>query len=114
MAREKADIRQILMEYKLEFGILEKKPCTKQENEAYINLLKKGENLPEGVFRYENIDGEKRDEFYTICPTDLTETEIQEYITYKKLKYIKTIKNCAVFFTVLSIVGIVCTLLLML
>ena len=114
MAKEKVDIREKLTEYKLEFGMLEKKPCTKQENEVYLNLLKNGGVLPAGVSRYENADGQKTDEFYTIDASDLTETEIQEYLTYQKLKYIKTIKNCAVFFTALTIVGLVCSLLLML
>ena len=114
MAKEKVDVREKLTEYKLEFGMLEKKPCTKPENEAYLNLLKNGGVLPDGVFRYENADGEKTDEFYTTCASDLTETEIQEYLTYQKLKYIKTIKNCAVFFTALTIVGMVCSFLLML
>ena len=114
MAKEKVDVRGNLTEYKLEFGILEKKPCNKQENEAYLDLLKNGGVLPAGVFRYVNADGEKRDEFYIIGASDLTQTEIQEYLTYQKLKYIKTIKNCAVFFTALTIVGMVCMLLLML
>ena len=114
MAKEKVDIREKLTEYKLEFGMLEKKPCTKQENEVYLNLLKNGGVLPAGVSRYENADGQKTYEFYTIEASDLTETEKQEYLTYQKLKYIKTIKNCAVFFTALTIVGLVCSLLLML
>lgn len=114
MAKEKADIKKKLTEYKLEFGVLEKKPCTEQENEAYLNLLKNGGALPDGVFRYENADGEKTDVYYTIGDSDLTEAEIQEYLKYQKLKYIKTIKNCAVFFTALTIVGMVCALLLIL
>ncbi len=106
MSREKIDLRNELRSYKFEFDLLQKIPCTKQENKQYKKLLKDGGVLPEDVFPYIYDNGEtSTTEFYTIYECDLTESEITEYFTYKKLSLIKTIKNCILFFTVLTIIG---------
>lgn len=108
MAKEKRNLRDELRSYKFEFDLLQKIPCSKQENKDYRNLLKNGGVLPEGVYAYVCDDGEtSKTEFYTIYETDLTESEISEYLTYKKLSLIKTIKNCIMFFTVLTIIGMI-------
>lgn len=108
MSKEKIDLRNELRLYKFEFDLLQKIPCSKQENKECQKLLKEGNNLPEGVFAYVYDNGEtSTTEFYTIYETDLTESEITEYLTYKKLSLIKTIKNCIMFFTVLTIIGMV-------
>lgn len=108
MAKETIDLRKELRSYKYEFGLLQKIPCSKQENKQYQKLLKDGGVLPEGVFAYLYDDGvTSSTEFYTIYETDLTETEVTEYLTYKKLSFIRTIKNCIMFFTVLTIIGMI-------
>ena len=108
MAKEKRNLRDELRSYKFEFDLLQKIPCSKQENKDYQNLLKNGGVLPAGVYAYVYDDGEtSTTEFYTIYETDLTESEISEYLTYKKLSLIKTIKNCIMFFTVLTIIGMI-------
>ena len=108
MAKEKRNLRDELRSYKFEFDLLQKIPCSKQENKDYQNLLKNGGVLPDGVYAYVYDDGEtSTTEFYTIYETDLTESEISEYLTYKKLSLIKTIKNCIMFFTVLTIIGMI-------
>ena len=108
MAKEKRNLRDELRSYKFEFDLLQKIPCSKQENKDYQNLLKNGGVLPEGVYAYVYDNGEtSTTEFYTIYETDLTESEISEYLTYKKLSLIKTIKNCIMFFTVLTIIGMI-------
>ena len=106
MAKQKIDIRQELRSYKYEFDLLQKIPCTPAENKAYLELLKSGQSLPEGVFRY-MYENTELDEFYTIYQPELTADEIAEYLTYKKLHMLRTIKNCAVFFVVLTIVSMV-------
>ncbi|MEE1116412.1 MAG: hypothetical protein UH851_06125 [Clostridia bacterium] len=108
MAKEKINLRNKLRSYKFEFDLLQQIPCSKQENKEYQKLLKEGGVLPEGVFAYVYDSGEtSTTEFYTIYETDLTESEIREYLTYKKLSLIRTIKNCIMFFTVLTIIGMV-------
>ena len=107
MAKQKIDIKQKLRSYKFDFDLLQKIPCTQEENKAYLDLLKAGQPLPEGVFRYEYQSGIESDEFYTVYEPELTADEIAEYLTYKKLHMLRTIKNCAVFFVVLTIVSMV-------
>lgn len=108
MAKEKINLRDKLRTYKFEFDLLQKIPCSKQENKEYQKILKDGGVLPEGVFAYVYDSGETSTaEFYTIYETDLTESEITEYLTYKKLSLIRTIKNCIMFFTVLTIIGMI-------
>ena len=107
MAKEKINLREELRSHKFEFDLLQKIPCTKQENKEYQQLLKNGGTLPEGIFAYVYDTGEtSTSEFYTIYETDLSESEIREYFTYKQLDLIRTIKNCVVFFTVLTIIGL--------
>ena len=114
MPKEKINLRDELRSYKFEFDLLQKIPCTKQENKEYQNILKAGGVLPDGVFAYVYDSGEtSTTEFYTVYETDLTEAEIQEYLTYKQLSLIRTIKNCVVFFTVLTIIGMIAYFILM-
>ncbi len=103
MAKDSINLREKLREHKFEFGLLARTPCTKQENKEYLQILKDGGNLPEGVRAYSY----EPDEFYRIQEADLSEAEIQEYLTYKQLSLIRTIKNCVVFFTVLAVIGLV-------
>ena len=108
MVKEKINLRDELRSHKFEFDLLQKIPCTKQENTEYQKLLKDGGTLPDGVYAYVYDTGEtSTTEFYTIYETDLTESEIREYLTYKQLSLIKTIKNCVMFFTVLTIIGMI-------
>ncbi len=108
MSKEKINLREELQSYKFDFDLLQRIPCSKQENKEYQKLIKDGGVLPEGVFAYVYDSGEaSTTEFYTIYKADLTESEIAEYLTYKKLSLIRTIKNCVVFFTVLTIIAMV-------
>ena len=114
MAKEKINLRDKLRSHKFEFNLLQKTPCTKQEKKKYQKLLKDGGTLPEGVFAYDYDLGETSpSEFYTIYETDLSESEIREYLTYKQLSLIRTIKNFVLFFTILTIIGIVIGFLIM-
>ncbi len=114
MDEKKVDLREALREYKFKFDLLQKIPCTKEENKVYAKLLKDGGTLPEGVYAYVYESGaESSDEFYTIYEPDLTEAEIAEYLTYKRLSILNTIKNCVMFFTVLTIIGMVAYVLLL-
>ena len=108
MAKDIINLREELRAYRFEFDLLQKIPCTKQENKDYKMLLEEGCALPEGVFPYTYDDGEtSKSEFYTVYETDFTEFEKIEYLTYRKLGLLKTIKNCAMFFTALTIIGMI-------
>ena len=114
MAKAKINLRDELRAHKFEFDLLQKVPCAKQENKQYQKLLKDGGTLPEGVYAYVyDSDETSTTEFYTIYETDLTESEIREYLTYKQLSLIRTIKNCVMFFTILTIIGMIAYFLIM-
>lgn len=100
---EAKNIREKLLEYKYSFDLLQKIPCSSEENKQYEKLLEDGKALPEGVFAYEYSTSA----FYTVYEADLSQEEINEYLTYKKLGFLRTIKNCALFFTILTIIGMV-------
>ena len=115
MAKEKMDIKKELQQLRFDMNFLQKIDCTKEENKTYQKLLKNGESLPNGVYQYKDpTTGEYIPSFYTIWDPELTDAEKQEYIQYQELLHIKTIKNCAVFFTVLTIISLVATVILLL
>lgn len=67
--------------------------------------------MPDGVYPYIYESGEESsDNFYTVHETDLTNAEIAEYLTYRKLSLMNTIKNCVVFFVVVSFIGMIVSL----
>lgn len=113
MANKRINLRAEFHAYKQEFDLLQKIPCTEEENIEYQKLLEKGGTLPENVYAYfYEKDVPSTTEFYTIRESDLTESEIREYLAYRQLSLIRTIKNCAVFFTVLTIIGILALVLI--
>lgn len=99
-------LRKELWDMKYKLGIIRKEECSKEESEEYRKLVKKGEPLPEGVYRY----GEYYD-FYRFIEANLTEDEAQELLLYKQVTYIKTIKNCALFFVVLAVISIISSII---
>ena len=108
MAKEKINLRNELRLYKFDFDLLQKIPCSKKDNKKYEKLLKDGGVLPEGVCAYGYETGDaSTTEFYTVYEADLTEAEIVEYLTYKKLSILRTIQNCILVLTVSSIIYIV-------
>ncbi len=113
MAKGKINLRNELRAYKFEFDLLQKIPCTKKENKEFEKLLSDGGTLPEGVYPYIYDDGqESTTAFYTVYEPDLTEAEKNEYLTYRKLSMINTIKSCIFFLTVLTVLGMVASLLI--
>jgi len=107
MSHNPKDLKEELRSYKFEFDVLQKIPCSVKENKEYRKILKGGGQLPEGVFPYLDADGtESVTDFYTIYEPDLSKNEIDEYIAFKRLKFLKTIRNCIIFFTVLQIISI--------
>ncbi len=114
MAKEKLDLRNELQQLRFDMNFLQKIDCTKEENKTYKQMLKNGESLPVGVYQHrDSTTGDYFDSFYTVWDPELTDAEKQEYIQYQELLHIKTIKNCALFFTVLTIISLVATVVLL-
>ena len=118
MAKKRLTPREEIDAYKTEFNLLVKVPCTQEENEMFVQLLRNGGDLPSGVYAY-GINSEYEEnirqwasKFYTLRETDLSESEIREYLTFKQLNLLDTIKKCIVFFTVLTIIELIALLLI--
>ena len=99
----KINLRAKIKDYKLDLGLLEVLPCTEQENSEYMKMRKNGEPLPQGVREYSNAPNE----FYKIHDPELSKEELAEFLTYKQLSLLNTIKKCVVFFTVSAVIGLV-------
>ncbi len=113
MARDIHDLKEQLRKYRFEYDLLQKLPCSKEENSAYAQLVKEGAELPEGVYAYVYDNGETSStEFYTVYEVPLTETEKAEYLMYRKLKLLKSIRNGILFFVVLTIVSFLFAILM--
>jgi hypothetical protein len=96
---------------KYQLGFLKRTDCSANDTKKYIEMLNQGMPLPDGVFR---DDPDCRNEFatfYTVEKTELSKEEISEYIQYKQLCTLITIKKCVVYFTVLSIISLVAGLI---
>lgn len=90
-----------LQQLRLEYGALEKEFCNTEECKAFKKMLKEKKPLPEGV--YASQDGE----FYRLRKSDLTEEEIKEFLLYKQLDFLSSIKNSVLFFVVVLLIWIV-------
>ena len=104
MANNRKDLRTELRTMRFEFDLLQRIPCSEEENRAFKRYLEDGQDLPQGVYRYRNSDGKNSEsEFYTVYEPDLNEKEITEYLNLKKLQTLNSIKSTiAVFGAVIS------------
>ena len=95
-----------LEKLKYDLGILKEVNCPTEETKAFRKLLEEGKPLPEGVLQHNADDEPEYATFYRVEKTDLSPEELSQYIEYKRLKSLITIKNCVVFFTVLTIISL--------
>lgn len=102
MAKQILDIRKEIRKAKSDLNLARKTDCTEEENKKYLQMLQEGKTLPDGVYRYINIDETELDEFYVIHESQYTEKEQREYLVLMQYKELKTIRKCAVVLTVLA------------
>lgn len=102
--KEKVNPQAELQSLRQEYRLSQRVPCSKEDNKKYAQMVKDGQPLPAGVYdyKYENTESE----YYTIYTPDISADELSELLTYKKLGYLRTIKNCAVYFVVLSVIAL--------
>ena len=90
-----------------EYGFRQKRDCTEEENARYLEMIRNGENVPENVGRYLDENEQPTDDFYIITSDDMTHEQRMEYLTMKQHTELVSIKRCAVFFTVITILGLI-------
>ncbi len=100
------NLKNELIDLKVESKILNKISCSPEKNKEYEELVKNGMPLPKDVYPYMYDDGEPSSKcFYEITGPELTQEELMEYIALKQLRMVNTIKKCALYFTITSIIA---------
>lgn len=122
MKKGKFNLKEAVKSYKFDLDLLQKIPCSDEENKEYRKILQEGGKLPSGVYPYTNERGKASvKEFYTVYEPDLTEAELEEYLKYKELSILNTIKNltytkinllnmitdCLIFIVLLMVVALI-------
>ena len=110
-SKEKINPKAELQNLRQEYRLSQRVPCSKEDNKKYAQMVKDGQPLPSGVYdyKYENTESE----YYTIYTPDISADELAELLAYKKLGYLRTIKNCAVYFVVLSVIALCAYLIIL-
>jgi len=98
------NIRNEMKSLLCDFGVFVKQPCNNDEVNQFDKLEK--QQLPEGVYPYENTYG-----YYRLIRTDLTDDEINRLIMLKQTMYLYSIRNSMIFFVVISVIAIILSLL---
>ena len=99
MANSRKDLRTELRTMTFEFDLLQRIPCSEEENRAFKRYLDDGVDLPQGVFRYRNSDGKNSEnEFYTVYDPDLTEREMNEFLKMRQMQILKSLKGAITLF----------------
>lgn len=107
MAKKPIDMKKNLRNVWLDMHFLQDIACSKEENKQFRQLKKNGETLPEGIREYQDVNGFGTGEFFRIYDAGLTENERMEYTFYGILQQLRTIKNCCVFFTTLTVISLI-------
>jgi hypothetical protein len=100
------NLKNELIDLKVKSEILNKISCSPAKNKEYEELVKNGMPLPKDVYPYINDDGEPSSKyFYEVKGSEFTQEELMEYIALKQLRMVNTIKKCALYFTITSIIA---------
>lgn len=84
-------------------SIITESACNQLESKKYLGF--KNSEFPDDItIIYDNNDNKH---FYKYNIPLLSQEEIKEYIYYKKLNQLKTIRSCVLFFTICVVIGIV-------
>lgn len=95
-----------------EYGFRQKQDCTGEENARYLEMIKNGETVPDNVGRYLDENEQSTDTFFIIKNDDMTHEQRMEYLSMKQHEELVSIRKCMVFFTVLTILGLISTFLM--
>ena len=115
------NMKKELLQLRLAADLMQVEYCTDEENEQYAAMLAANESLPSNVHKCKSDlpeSAQTAPEFFKIYAADFDEEEEQKYIQLETLanikeirahirvtrEYVKTIKNCVVFFTVLTVI----------
>ena len=90
-------MKKKLDDLRLQAGILR---ADYDDDMKWGEMKKNGETLPDDVFEDHN------GKLFRLLPSELSPEEEMLFVQLKQLRYIKAIRNCAIFFVVLAVIGI--------
>ena len=95
-------LKSELMERRLMTGSYKSFVFPEELQKEYRMLKKNKQKLPDGVLC--DVDGK----FYEVIKNEeLNSEEMAELYNLRKLAYLRTIKNCAIFFVVISVISMI-------
>jgi len=103
------DIKKELFRLKVDFDIIQRCFCSEDE-EKEIKMLEKNKQPLPGDIHTDDDDGNH----YRFVNVNLSKEELDELLLLRQIKYLRTIKNCLMFFVSLIIILFICLLLLLL
>ena len=101
------NLRKELFRMRLEFDIIQQVQCSNDEEKHIKHLIKTKHPLPDDI-HYDN-DGT----YYRYVNSDISKEDMEELLLYRQLKYLKTIKNCMIFFVFLTILPFIVAIFLL-
>ena len=101
------NLKKELVQFRYEFGVHEQIDCTEEQNAQYRQLAKENKPLPARVYCRNSDPTAEYATFYSVSEMELTPEQLNEYLQYKQLKTLTSIKKCMVFFTVLTVISII-------
>lgn len=100
-------IKSKKFKYKAKLGLANAVMCTKAQNDELNETVKRGEKLPNNIFAYDFIEDINYYKFVIYNEDSSSIDQIDDYLKYKKLCDLQTIKKCMVYFTTLSVICLV-------
>ncbi len=102
-------VKEELQNYKISQGTLQKVYCNAEEQKEFILRIKNEQPLPDEVFKdaeyYENNVPSVR--FYRLEPINMSSDEVSEYLVYKQLDLLQSIKSYLKFIYTITIISLI-------
>ena len=104
-------MKDTLANYYVEYGIKKECPCFESEKSIIAKMLSDSVSLGDEIYQYRNT--KKHGKYYKL-KSILSPDETLDYLTFKQIDLLKTIKNCLVFFVTIIVIGLFAGLLILL
>ena len=99
-------IKKRLKLYQVEYKLLNEQQCSQKDSDAYFHLRQSGQELPDDV--YEVITGTTNRSYHKITSDAplLDNQDRMEFLMYKNLELLRSIKNCNIFLVVVTAINL--------
>lgn len=98
------DLNKELFRLRVEFDFIQQEYCSKDEEKHIKQLIKNNQVLPD------DIHTDSSGAHYKYVETDISKEDKEELLLYRQIKCLMSIKNSMIFFVVLTLILIFCTI----